>query len=358
MFNLNLFRAGQKIYNFVFCFVFISLFNSNSCMAQSDDYWQPSVGGEYPVRGIEYRFTKNMNYNLYSKSEVYGNANGRIEDNCTSLVKLKFPIINKAKFKSVIGFDYGVERIKFSSNDVNNYEFYKGVDNKKYPMIGTGIYALAKLRHDMFFMFRSKFKLKGDYNSSKTKNISRKEFLQMELSPIIGWKKTENKSYGFGFAYSYSFGDPLIFPLFLYNRYYPSRKLNLHAYLPAKINISKQVHDKFFIGYRLNAKGGSYSVYFEEDKLKEYSVLALKRSEINSSIELLYGLSPWLWASCNIGYRHNINFHLTNNKNKVSFHTARENEKIVKSDADSGLFIELSIFISPSDEIKKLFTRD
>ncbi len=316
--------------------------------------WNPAIEGTGPVRGLEVSCHVNTNYSVNSNSDSYGKGKSEIDNNRVFETKLRFPIILNKKLKIAGSFDYSDEEFHFDDIADNNYPLYKSLNDKNLKSIGGSIYLMTQLKRNMFFLFRFNAKLKGDYWKEHIGDVSKYTFLKMEVSPVIGWKVNPQKSWGIGLAYSYTFGDPLLFPVFVYNHSFAD-KWGVEAFLPARIKLRYQASKLCFINAKARLQGGSYSIHFDNPELNDFKTLELRRADLNFSLEIEKGITDWLWASFESGYRTNINFDVTNSNHAFSLSGSKltNENNIIDSNAGGGMFYNLSVFFVPSKTILK-----
>lgn len=313
--------------------------------------WTPSIAGSGPVRGLEVSYHSNSNFDVNSTSSLYGNGNGKVDYNRVFKTKLKFPVLIKDKIVVAGGFQYSDEEFHFKSD---NYPLYQSLNDKNLKSIGGNIYLMAQLKGNRFFMFRFSAKLKGDYWKEHIGDVRKYTFLKMEMAPMIGWKVNPRKSWGVGLAYSYTFGDPLVFPIFMYNHTF-SDKWGVEAFLPARIKLRYQASKLCFINAKAKLNGGSYSIHFDDPDLNDFKTLELRRADVNFSFEVEKGITDWLWTSVETGYRTNLNFDVTNKNHALSLSGSKltHEDNIIDSYAKGGMFFKFSVFISPSKSLLK-----
>lgn len=344
-------------YIFFFAILYGSIcgdvFGQNSLDSLEYD-WIPAIEGTGPVRGLEFSLHANSNYHVNSKSDLYGKGKGEIDNDRIFATKLRFPIYLNQKLKIAGSFDYSDEEIHFDDISDSDYPLYKSLNDKNLKSIGGSIYLMTQLKRNMFFMFRFNAKLKGDYWKEHIGDVSRYTFLKMELSPVIGWKVNPKKSWGIGLAYSYTFGDPLVFPIFVYNHSFAD-KWGVEAFLPARIKLRYQLSKLCFINAKAKLRGGSYSIHFDDPELNDFKTLELRRADLNFSLEIEKGITDWIWASFEYGYRTNINFDVTNSNHVFSLSGSKltHENNIIDSNTGGGFFYNLSVFLVPSKSILK-----
>lgn len=352
--------------------IFISfLIVGNTLQAQfnsdSTNYdWNPSVVGSDPVRGYEASYHGITGFDVGSKSNIYGDGKAKIDYNRIFKTKLRFPIFIKKNLKIAGSIEYSDEEIHFRDSKNISYPFYRRLHDKNMKSLGGSFYLMTQWKRNRYFMLRFNAKLKGDYWKDHIDDVSKYTFLKMEISPVIGWKVNKYKSWGLGVAFSYTFGDPLVFPTFVYNHTFAD-KWGVEAFLPAKVKLRYQPSKLCFINAKAYLKGGSYSIHFDEqpqDKdpstlnnpaLSDFKTLEFRRSDVNFSLEMEKGITDWLWLSLEGGYRSNINFDVTNKNNTLglSVNKLTSKDNIIDSYAKGGMFYNLTLFIVPSKSLLK-----
>jgi hypothetical protein len=352
---------------------FLFLITGNCALAQfntdSTQYdWHPNVMGRGPVRGYEVSYTGITNFNVSSKSDIYGDGKAKIDYNRIFKTKLRFPILVKKNLKIAGGIEYSDEEIHFRDSEKITYPFYRRLHDKNMKSLGGSFYLMTQWKRNRYFMLRFNGKLKGDYWKDYIGDVSKYTFLKMEISPVVGWKINKYKSWGVGVAFSYTFGDPLVFPTFVYNHTFAD-KWGVEAFLPAKVKLRYQPSELCFIYAKTYLKGGSYSINFDEQPFEEenidsgnpdlsdFKTLEFRRSDVNFSLEIEKGITDWLWLSFESGYRSNINFDVTNKNNVLSLSGSKltSEDNIIDSHANGGMFYNLTLFIVPSKTLLKKF---
>ncbi|NOU59976.1 DUF6268 family outer membrane beta-barrel protein [Marinifilum caeruleilacunae] len=351
---------------FTFCFLGIACCVQAQFSSDTTVYdWNPSVVGSGPVRGYEASYHGMTGFDVGSKSEIYGDGKGKVDYNRIFKTKLRFPISVKKNLKIAGSIEYSDEEIHFHDSKNITYPFYRRLHDKNMKSLGGSFYLMTQWKRNRYFMLRFNGKLKGDYWKDHIGDVSKYTFLKMEISPVMGWKINKYKSWGVGVAFSYTFGDPLVFPTFVYNHTFAD-KWGVEAFLPAKVKLRYQPSELCFINAKAYLKGGSYSIHFDEvpadgdasadnPSLSDFKTLEFRRSDVNFSLEIEKGITDWLWLSFEGGYRSNINFDVTNKNNALSLSGSKltSEDNIIDSYAKGGMFYNLTLFIVPSKSLLK-----
>jgi hypothetical protein len=97
------------------------------------------------------------------------------------------------------------------------------MEDRPLKSAGLHFYVLKPTKTNKYFILRASFDLNGDYGSRK---FGKTEFLKFSITPLIGWKKSENLSYAVGLSYGYTFGRPLVIPVISFNKNFSCRSRN------------------------------------------------------------------------------------------------------------------------------------
>ena len=341
------------------CLLFVIFISEFSLLAQDKVIhtkydWNPSVIGGGPVRALEVSYHSNSTFDVNSISNLYGKGKGKVDYNRIFKTKLRFPLLLKEKLILAGGLEYSDEESHFKGDPKNTYPLYQSLNDKNLKSIGGNIYLMTQLKKNRFLIFRISAKLKGDYWKEHIRNVNKYTFLKMELSPVIGWKVNSKKLWGVGMAYSYTFGDPMLYPIFVYKHSFAD-KWGIEAFLPARIKLRYQASKLCFINTKVKLHGGSYSIHFDNTELSDFKTLELRRADVNFSLEIDKGITDWLWASVEYGYRANLNYDVTNRNNTFSLSGSKltNENSIIDSYAGGGMFFNFSVFIAPSKSLLK-----
>jgi len=301
-------------------------------------YCNPSVVGLPRAKAVIIKYELQPAYKIIStgKQGTYGNSEAETKSNQRWDFRFRFPILNKPSLTIAAGIKYTQEEFNFRNIKANTYEFYKELEDRPLKSLGLHFYALKPTKNNKYFILRASFDLNGDYNSNQ---FSVKDFLKFSITPLVGWKRSENLSYAVGLSYGYTFGKPLIFPVVSINKNF-NCNLGIESVLPVNIKLRYTKNDKnyFYTGFDLN--GASYRLNNAGTSFSEYNKLHLFRSELRYTLNYEREIHDWLWFGIEGGIRHSFNFNLNNGPR------ARSNVIISNKVRDAPL-INTSIFVVP-----------
>ncbi len=330
-------------FNRVFITVLLLQF-SISGMAQQDGvtkkdspYCRPAILRPQPLKFFSIRYEHVPLYRISStaKQGNFGNSSDWDKNNRID-IRLRFPVINKPGITISGGFKYSQEEFHFRNAATNTYQLYKNLEDRDLKSIGANISFIKPTRGNKYFIFRTSFDLNGDYGRA---NPADRTFLKVTVAPLIGWKKNENLSYALGFEYGYSFGAPLFYPVFSWNKNL-NNKWTAELLLPKSIRFRYSTNKKNYWYAGAELAGASYGLNNNDIGFTAYDKLHLHRSDLRLSLSLEKEIHNWIWFNIGGGLSHNINFNLTNSPRAGK-------QIIIKNKLKDAAFFNIGIFLVP-----------
>lgn len=314
---------------------------------KKEDWPSPRVSNMIP-RGILASYTPVMAYSIKSKSHVDGlpNDEAHVKRLDKLLFKIKFPVLLRDRTNIVIGLDYAQDEYNFDGEDAQEYALYKSLQNKRMKSRVMKFYYDHALDKKHWLYIRASAALNGDVEKL---NLSIYEFAKYTMAVFYGKQQSENNSYGIGLYMSYDLGRPAIYPAIVWNK-----TLNAHwgfeSKFPAtfkwRYNVNKK--QRLFAGYEV--AGASYNVKLDDQQLARYTDMQLRRSDVFTSLTYERAIiSDFIWAGVTAGWRYNYKFNISENN---SFH---KNDPLIENDVSSSLYVNFSVFFTPSETIKRIF---
>jgi hypothetical protein len=312
--------------------------------AKETPYCNPSVVGLPRAKALILKYELQPDYKIMStgKSGSYGNSDGKINRNRRLDFRLRFPIINKPSLTIAAGIKYTHEEFRFENTTGNTYDLYKDLEDRPLKSLGLHFYVVKPTRTKKYFILRASFDLNGDYTSG---NIGKLNFLKFSISPLIGWKQTENLSYAVGVSYGYTFGVPLIIPVFSINKNFNCH-LGIESLLPVNLRLRYTPNPKNFFYTGVELAGSSYRLESRGTAFSAYNKLHLFRSELRFTANYEREIYDWIWFGIEAGYRNNIFFNLTNGSRSRS-------DIIIENRLKAAPLINVSLFAVPPKGLLK-----
>ncbi|MGK2863498.1 MAG: hypothetical protein ACSLE0_16320 [Chitinophagaceae bacterium] len=302
------------------------------------EYCNPSVIGLPRAKAVILKYELQQGYAIHSKGKLgnFGNSDGRISRNSRFDFRLRFPIVHKSSLTIAAGLKYTKEEFQFSDDQPMNYPFYKDLEDRPLKSAGIHFYMVKPTRNKKYFILRTSFDLNGDYGSDK---FGKKEFLKFSVTPLIGWKQSENLSYAIGFTYGYTFGVPLVVPVISFNKNF-NCNLGIESVLPINLRLRYTKNEKNFWYAGLELGGASYRLDNKGTFFSDYNKLHLFRSELRYTINYEREIYDWFWFGIEGGYRQNLRFNLNNGPRGRS-------DVIISNKLNGAPMVNLSLFAVP-----------
>lgn len=330
-------------------FLLVTFFAFAQDEETSDDFiWAAaSVEGMTLGKGLVFSYRRFSPYDIVSESQVpdlVSDAQGDIERIRNLIFKLRAPVLLKEQTQLVVGLEYRVDEFEFNAPDNINYPFYNQLHHKPLRGRGLRIYLNHSLNKENFISSRIGIDLNGDIPDEWHKT------LRYTFAGTYGWKVDHTKSWGVGVYFSYAFGRPLIFPVILYNKTW-NEHWGIEALFPGLVQLRYNLNSNniFYVGY--DVSGASYNINIGETLNDRFGDVQLRRSELTPYIKYERDVYDFLWLSIQGGYRHNINFNVTEDN-------IFDEKVILENSVQSGWFIEGSLFIIPTESLKKLIKKE
>jgi hypothetical protein len=332
------------VFAVVFCIISVHAQEIFSWGTDSS-YCSPSVVGLPRAKAlvIKYEVLPNFTIRSETKQGNFQNYSARISRNRRIDFRLRFPIINKPALTIAAGIKFTHEEFRFNDADLrNDHSFSKDLEDRPLKSIGLHFYVVKPTRTNKYFILRTSIDLNGDYSSDK---FGKTEFLKFSVTPLIGWKKSENLSYAFGFSYGYTFGKPLIIPAISINKNFDCN-WGIESILPINIRLRFSPNDNNYFYTGLELAGGSYRLENKDSAFLSFSNLHLFRSELRYLLSYERAIHDWLWFGVEAGWRDNLRFNLTNGPKAMS--------DVIISNKLSGSFVaNASLFVVPPKGLLK-----
>jgi Domain of unknown function (DUF6268) len=307
-------------------------------------YCNPSVVGLPRAKAVIAKYEIQPNYRIHSVGKLgnFGDANGTIRRNRRIDLRLRFPIINKPSLVIAGGLKYSQEEFSFADEAVNAYPFYTDLEDRPLKSIGLHFYLLKPTKNKKYFILRTSADLNGDYGSDK---FAKKEFLKFSITPLIGWKQSDNLSYAVGFSYGFTFGSPAIFPVVSINKNF-NCNFGVESVLPISLRFRYTKNEKNYWYAGAELSGSSYRLDNAETVFSAYNKLHLFRSELRYTLNYEREIHDWLWFGVEAGLRQNLRFNLTNGPKGSG-------DVIIRNRVNAAPLINASLFVVPPRSILK-----
>ena len=307
-------------------------------------YSDPGVRGLQKPKGIEIKYERMLDYGIRSQARGEGLTDGvgEVRRNRRWEFKGKVPLVNKPAFKLAAGLNYLVEEYRFENVAVQAYPFYTSLEDKSLKSLGASLYLLKSTLRQMYFVIRAAVNLNGDYQVG---NLPTADYLRVSVSPLVGWKKTPDLSYGLGFSYSYDFGRPAIYPVLVYNQTFNPR-WGVESILPAYVKLRYNLNPKSVAYLKAEGNGDNYNIRLTYPNRQETRTYYLRSLAARIVLDYEREIYDFLWVGLEAGVRRNLDFSLaTTNR--------RRSSTVLDNRLSDAFFFEATLFLVPPKRFLK-----
>lgn len=316
----------QKVLTLCFC---ISVCYLSAQGQGKEAYASPRVLNHSPGKGLL------LNYQKFGDYKYRGpGSTSRVTESDQLEVKLRIPVLLKARTKVLLGLQYFQETYEFEEDDLLESDFIFQRLNQT-PLKRSRL--TLSVGHSLNSKFYTAFRLEAAYSGDYSGIINFDDrYATYKGTAALGYKKSARLEYGLGLYYSNSFRRNQILPFAFYNQTF-SDKFGLEFLIPVKLKARYNISDRSLLLFGPEYKSQSYSldVPDEQDNL---SIAHIRRQAIEFSATYMYNTGGWTWMEFSAGYLSNFNTRVEDPTLGTAF-------GIQPAD---GPFIKLGFFLSPT----------
>uniref|UniRef100_UPI003217AB2A hypothetical protein n=1 Tax=uncultured Draconibacterium sp. TaxID=1573823 RepID=UPI003217AB2A len=309
-----------------------------------------------PTRFFYLKSEGPFQYNINSTSGLkeIGNGSAEISGNRTSVVRLKFPVLNKQRIVVTGGLRYSDEQFYFNHSSPEAYPLYVSLNNRNLKTVGFDVKGFFHLKDNRSIIMLTSWNLAGDFYRDDKGYFSLGDLLKSSLAVGYAIKKDETTYKAFGLYFGYTFGRPSIYPVYNYEKRFKNG-IGLNMMLPQGIKVWKNFNNKFYLFGNSEISGNSYTVRLFNSVLDEAESLQLRQSTLNTTVGVVQKINKWLWIEGEFGYSYNINFNVSETNFKENSTLPRPNtDYLIESDLSGAPFFSISLFLAlPNDLLNK-----
>ncbi len=307
-------------------------------------FCQPGLEGMTPGKGLVFEHSNTPRFRISSVSDVEGlePATDNVENYRRVKLKMRFPLWLSDGLKVIGGFRYEQEEMIFQRAGHISQGIHNNLKSSHLKVAGGEINVLKPFIGNKYFVFRGAVRYSGQFK--KLRGIS-SDYMTYNLSALYGIKKNSNTELGFGINFNNGFGFASIYPVMLYNHNF-NDKWGIEALLPKQVKLRRNLPGNNIFALNVELEGGRYLLPEVQLSATETGPLTMEMAEIKTGISFQRPLIAFLWFGMEAGYRKNLNLGF------VRPHTNR-NDNIIRSDLTSGIFANISLFVTPPKSLSK-----
>jgi len=302
-----------------------------------ETFCKPGVINKSPSKGLvlEYGINPNIQFNSENTSAI--SVPTKVGVNRRYKVKLKAPILNKEKFKLLIGWNYYGEEYSFDQIGQENAAIFNTINDKHLKSSRISLYMIRPINHQYYFAVKGVASFNGDYDG--VINFDQR-YTTYDVATIFGVKKRPNIEWGVGLLIRKNFLNTFpIVPFGIYNHTF-NNKWGLQATIPTSLMGRYNFNDKNLILFGPQFDSRNYSIDVLNDNTGKLDPYTMRRSDLRFSIRYNHNIKNWLWLEASTGYIRNFTTRFDDIDNP-------DNPEIIRVRPSNGPFFKFGLFLSP-----------
>ena len=293
---------------FLHCFICAQVSINNNLTTESSPFiCQPGVNNKAPGKGASVTYSFNPDFQLQSPDSENSSKVRRSEKFDANL---KVPVLNKPKFKFVLGLKYSVERYHFQSIVPENYPLFKRLNETDLKSTGIAAYFINPINHKFYASFRLGASWQGDY--SKFVSIDNR-YATYNVAGIFGIKKHEDLEYGVGILFNKGFRNTNLLPFGFFNRTF-NEHWGVELAIPNSLKVRYNINPKHLVLLGTEFSSQNYALNVKEPVNNPFPNNELEkapyhyhRSTLDLTATFYRQLTSWTWVQAKTGYGFNLN---------------------------------------------------
>ena len=325
----------------------VFLVSGTICNAQEDVKWASPNVKHMPVgRGINLSYTRIFSSMLESRAEVPGiqNNNAFISSLENIEYDIKVPKLIRDRTQLLTGFEYTYDYFQFDNSEDIDYEFYNKLDRRNLRSRKLKLYFTHSLSQRRYMYIRGSVEINGDISDSEQPIH---EFAKYSLAFTYGWQKSPTNAYGIGVYMDYTLGRPVIYPVFEWNKSW-NKKWGFESKIPAKFMLRFTPHEGLHLYGGYHVDGISYRVVTTAENSGLLDEFEIRRSDVKLSFSLEKRIHDFIWAGLECGLNYNIRLDASDDDKLY------KDQDLITSQLKPASYINLSLFVVPTNGLKKL----
>lgn len=300
----------------------------------------PGVPNKSKGKGLELFYQYNSGQGLsLTKGFQDAQINTEIEFVEKFRAKLKIPIINKASFKMIMGFEYGQEVFHYGNISGAYANVFESLNGRALKTNKLSLYLTKSFDEKYYGLLRLRTSFNGDYEGLI--NFDNR-YATYSAIGLLGIKPREDIEWGVGLTFSKNARRTNIFPFLVYNQTF-NQKWGVETVLPIQVFGRYNVNRNTILLFGAEYNSKEYSVDIKNSFDDFNSPYHYKNSEINLQLVLEKKLFSWVWLNAKGGYQLPLASEFRTDLPDYSF-TAK---------AGGNYFFSFGIFMSPPENCLK-----
>ncbi len=251
-----------------------------------------------PGKGLEIFHEYVPGYRLASpeSSTLSQTVRDQVDNSSLWGIKLKAPIVIRAKTKVLLDAKYSQQRFQFEDGRPLLNPFHENLGTKSLQSFRLGAIISRSVNETQYWAGR----IATSYNGSDFDQIYPSiESTTTSAVFMYGFKKSPVREWGVGVAQTLQFGQYRVYPLLMYNRTF-SDSWGLEIVLPKEVYMRHNFSDLMIARAGISLDGNNYNLLSGQGSAQEW--VQLRQNFLRLELGLERKLTPMLWMSFQTGY--------------------------------------------------------
>ena len=294
---------------------------------------QPGVDNKSRSRGLDISYQLLGNAIFEPKDQALQEPFSEQESLQGLIFKLRFPIINRERFRLIVGYSYRPERYQIVNFGTDFTDIFQNLDQRWLKSNSFSLTLSKPLGENYYTGLRLRLMSNGDYG--QWLNFGERYTIYNAVG-LFGIKKRSDLEWGVGINFSSSFRRTIALPFVFYNQTF-SEKWGVEMILPSQLYLRYNLKPTSIIltGFEYNSR--SYSVDINGTQGFN-GIYNMNHSELRAIASMEQRLVPWLWLNAKVGFQ--LNF-------STDFDAVDALNTSFNVEPTNSPFFQIGLFISP-----------
>jgi uncharacterized protein DUF6268 len=322
-----------------FCFLLLNLLAAQDIVMTplAETFCSPGVTNKSPGKGALIEYELNPDIRLRSDNTASLANPTKVGVSKRFYMKLKAPLINKKKFKMLVGWDYYKEEYNFTYVGQNNASVFNNIDDEYLKSSRISFYSVRPINHQYYVAVKGVATFNGDYDGVFEFD---KRYARYNLAAMFGVKKSANLEWGVGFLVRRSSTSSFpALPFAIYNQTFNS-KWGVEVVFPTSLLGRYNINDKSMLLFGPQYSNRNYSIDILNKATSEGAAYILRRAEVRFNIRYDYNIKSWLWLEATTGFVRNFS-------TRFDIVEKGEDVGLTRVTPTNGPFFKFGLFLSP-----------
>jgi Domain of unknown function (DUF6268) len=245
--------------------------------------------------------------------------------------QVNVPVISNNQIIVQLGANYWNSRLRFKEN-TQSFNIANKLNQNAMQTAGLSAIVFKPLNEKNFLLFQASADVNAIFDELKEINS---KAITLSGVAVFGWKKSDKNLFGFGISRTYRAGQPMIFPVVLWNKTFTDR-WGMELLLPARAHLRHNFSTTSMLQLGYELEGNQYLM---KNSGSPYNGdLFIQRGELKPRLMLDQKIAGFIWLNVQAGLRYNWRFDVTTQYNARS-----ESKQLFESSLGNPFYFNVSL---------------